>query len=419
MPTRPVRLHYAWVVLALGVLVVALASGVRHSFGVLLTPLADRQGWEVGAVSFAYFVLFASGIPLGLAGGWVADRVGLRWPLMAATLLMAAGLVLTGWVEDLWQFYLAYGLLVGGTTMLFVTLLPPTMTRWFHRHMGLAVGAVWMANGLGPVVLVPLLGGMIAGLGWRPAFLALGTGVGALTALGVLFLRGRPEDLGLRPYGARPSPREEVPPPPGVPMGRVLRTGAFWTMAGIHFLGCLGHAVLLAHVVRIGELQGLPAPVAAGLFSALSASSIASRFLVPSLVERWGGRRVLTLGYGVQGVAILLFLAAQGPVPLYLASILFGIGYGSEMVGFPVLNRQYFGPGAPLNTIHAGEMSGALLGMGLGGWLGGVLFDLTGSYTASVLLGAGATFAALLPILTLPRGRGESLRARLAGQVQG
>jgi len=411
--------HYAWVVLGLGVLTVALASGVRHSFAVLLTPLATERGWEVGAVSFAYFLLFVSGIPMGLVGGWIADRLGLRVPLLLSTLLMSAGLVLTAWAERLWQFDLAYGVMVGGATMLFVTLLPPTMTRWFQRYMGLAVGAVWMANGLGPVVVVPLLSGLIAGLGWRSAFVGMGLGVGALTALGVLFLRGRPEEMGLRPYGARevPDGGAGAQSVPTVGMGQVLRTGAFWTMVNIHFLGCLGHAVLLAHIVRIGELQGLSAPLAAGLFSALSASSIASRFLVPSLVERWGGRRVLTLGYGVQGVAILLFLVAGGTVPLYLASMLFGLGYGAEMVGFPVLNRQYFGSGAPLNTIHAGEMSGALLGMGLGGWLGGVLYDLTGAYTASILLGAGATLLAIPYILTLPRGRGEALFARLAGHA--
>jgi len=102
---------------------------------------------------------------------------------------------------------------------------------------------------------------------------------------------------------------------------------------------------------------------------------------------------------------VLMYLWA-GSVPLlYVLSVLFGLGLGAEMSGFPIINWQYYGAAAPLSTIHAWQWAGGMVGMALGGWLGGVLFDITGTFTWSIWLAALASLATLPSILSLPGKR--------------
>jgi MFS family permease len=184
----------------------------------------------------------------------------------------------------------------------------------------------------------------------------------------------------------------------------------FWFLIAVHFLGCLGHSVLIVHVVPIAIHRGASSLTAAGLISTISGTSIASRFGIPILTERWGGRTTLSLALLVQSVAIVMYLGAESSYLLYAVSVIFGLGLGGEMSGFPIINGRYYGQTAPLNSIHAWEWSGGLMGMALGGWLGGVLFDLSGAYTWSILLAAAASFATLPFIFSLP---GRSARQPL------
>lgn len=409
------RWHYAWVILLSSVVIVAISSGFRQSFGVILPPLLDIFGWSVGASSFAFFLMFISGVPLILAAGVLSDSLGVRPVVLVGALIMTLGTFLTATVGELWQFYLFFSVLIGGISVVFIGLLPAVLTQWFHRHMGLAVGVSFVAAGLGPVAFPPLLDWMFGSVGWRDTFLILGLATGVPTIIASLLLRSTPRDVGQRPYGeeaplATDSPEPApTPPAPRVTLRSVQRGRPFWSLTSVHLLGCLGHSVILAHVVRMAILRDISEALAAGLLSAIAATSLASRIVVPLLVERWGGRNVLTVGYVIQGIAVFLYLWAGSTAGLYVVSLLLGFGFGAEMSGFPVVNRQFYGANAPLNTIHSWEIAGGMIGMGLGGWLGGVLFDLSGSYDWSVWLGTIATFAAIPLILSLPRLRQAQL----------
>lgn len=405
------RGHYAWTILACAVVIVTVSAGVRNSFGVFVSPLVEQFGWRLGAVSFAYFILFVSGIPLTLMSGWLADTFGVRPVAIVAALLFAAGMLLTAFISQLWHFYVFFAALMGSTGVVFMTLLPVTMTQWFHRQAGTAVGLTFAAAGLGPLVLAVGLGWLIATVGWTKTFLLLSALAGVPMVVAALLLRSHPAQLGIRAYGqaaaaavtdvaARPAPRASL--------SEVRRDRTIWLLIAMHFLGCVGHAVPLVHLVRLAVLKGVPDVAAAGLLSVVSGVSILSRFGVPILVERWNAKVVLAVGYALQSLTVLLYLWADNVLVLYLISIVFGLAFGAEMSSFPLLNRQYYGASAPLNSIHAWEMAGALIGMGLGGWIGGVLFDRTGSYTASIVLAVLVGLAAVPCILALPRRLDES-----------
>ena len=132
---------------------VAVSAGVRWSFGLFIIPLSEEFDWSTGSISFAYFLAFMSAVPLTLAGGWLTDRHGVRLVMPLGVVAFTLGMVLTSTVTELYQLYLFYGILVGGVHMVFSALLSAAVTRWFHRRIGVAVGLVFAATGLGPLVM--------------------------------------------------------------------------------------------------------------------------------------------------------------------------------------------------------------------------------------------------------------------------
>jgi MFS family permease len=399
-------IHYAWIVLGAACVLSIAARADSASFAVFVDPLVELFGWRRGDISVAYALAFLLGLPATIAVGWLGDRFGARPLMMAASLLISIGTVLLGTITELWQFYLYYALFVGSMGhAAFTVLLPVILTRWFKRHMGLAVGIYWGALGSGPVLFAPLFSWLIETQGWQHAFTYIGVGLGIVLFGFSLLIRSRPAEKGLTAYGDEEGgkPRSvRAAPPPAVNLKTVLRERSVWYLMGIHHLGCAGHAVILAHGVSMATIAGVPPIEAAGVLSTIAAASAFSRFAFAILTERFGGRACLTVAIFGQSTSILILLVANETWMFYAFAVFFGICYGGEMVGFPIINRQLYGANAPLGSIYSFQMVGASIGMGLGGWLGGVLFDVTGTYTASILAGAAIGYLAVPLALWLP-----------------
>lgn len=418
--TRKSGLHYAWIVLAAACVLSIISRADSASFAVLIDPLVEKFDWKRGDISLAYSLAFLASMPAILAFGWLGDRYGARTLMIGASLMISAGTILLGMIRELWQLYVLYGVFVGALgNAAFMVLLPVIVTRWFDRKMGLALGIYWAALGSGPVIFAPLFRWMIETRGWESAFLAIGLAFGAILLVFSWLIRTRPAEMGLSAYGAEDAAKEK--PAAGaagasVSLRSVLARRPVWLLTGCHHLGCAGHAVILAHGVSMATHHGIPGLQAAGVLSTIAGVSIVSRFAFSLLTERLGGRTVLTLAILGQSTSILMLLFATEAWHFYVFSVIFGICYGGEMVGFPIINRQMFGPKAPLSSIFSFEMIGASTGMALGGWIGGVLFDFSGDYTWAILVAAGIGYIALPLALWLPRHqRGIAAGARVAG----
>jgi MFS family permease len=346
-------------------------------------------------------------MPAMLAFGWLGDRTSARTLMIGASVMISAGTILLGMIQELWHLYVLYGVFVGALgNAAFMVLLPVLVTRWFERKMGLALGCYWAALGAGPAIFAPLFRWMIETRGWESAFLAIGLAFGAILLAFSWLIRSSPAEIGLAAYGAEDAAKEKQAPGAAgaaVSLRSVLERKPVWLLTGCHHLGCAGHAVILAHGVSMATHHGIPGLQAAGVLSTIAGVSIVSRFTFSILTERFGGRNVLSFAIFGQSASILTLLFATEAWHFYVFAVIFGICYGGEMVGFPIINRQMFGPKAPLSSIYSFEMIGASTGMALGGWLGGVLFDHSGSYTSAILVAAGIGFLALPLALWLPR----------------
>jgi MFS family permease len=404
------KLHYAWVVL-FAACMLNIASRADHgSFGVFVEPLVELFGWSRGDISVAYSVAFIVGLPAVVIMGWLGDRYGARWLMIGAALLITAGTYLLGTITELWQFYVYYGFFVGSMGhAAFTVLLPVILTRWFDRYMGLAVGIYWAAMGIGPMIFAPVFRWLIETRGWPHAFTLIAIIVGVILIAFSLLIRSSPREMGLAPYGAERSHAEpRAPAAAGVVtagLGDVLSKRPVWLLIAIHHIGCVGHSVILAHIVSMAIVQGVSGMEAAGVLGTLAGASAVSRFASAILAERFGGRVLLTLALIGQGAPIVILFFAQEVWAFYAFALIFGLCYGGEMVGFPIINRQLFGAAAPLGTIYSFQMVGAGTGMALGGWLGGFLFDVSGAYTWSIAAAILTTCLGIPLALALPRHR--------------
>ena len=356
----------------------------------------------------------------GPPAGWLGDRYGVRWTMRLGAVLFIVGMVLTGFMRELWQFYLFFGVILSAAMGIFQVPLTAAVTLWFRKHLGTGMGLLQSSQGIGPLVAVPvmlliiqLFGGGIDGL--RAAFWIPGIVGGAVILIMVRFFYNEPAQIGVRALGA---PEDE--PIKAVQTGEIAkirtkvflkqaqRTGAFWNLIGIHFWGCAGHAIILVYLVAMAEDEGVSKGLAAGAFVTLSVTSTITRFAVPVIAERMGSKPAMAGCFFLQVAPIVLLFFAQDAWHFYLFAVLFGIGFGGEMSAFPIINRQYYGSG-PIGTTYGYQMMGAGVGMAAGALIGGQLRDFTGNFDATMALSLGLSLVGVISIMLLPTTKKELL----------
>ena len=408
------RLHYAWIIVAIAAMMAFITSSVRFAAAALVPHLSDPTGafgWSYGAISLAFSLQW---IIFGLASpyvGWLGDRYGVRWFLLAGSVFFIIGMLLTGTMDSLWQFYLYFGVILGISSTIFTVLPVAGITLWFRRHLGAAMGVVWSCQGFGVVAFLFLIGAAFGQLGIQWIFWLPGMAGGALLLLMVKFFYNGPADVGLRPLGdlgggpiQRPRRDEAAKVRAKVFIQQARRTATFWNLIGIHYWGCMGHQIINVLIVAIAVDRGLSLAAATGVLAAQQTVGVVVRAAVPVVAERLGCRIVWVVGMALQVFPLLLIIFFNDAWAYYLFGILFGIGQSTEVPTFPIANRQYYG-NVPQGSLYGWQSLGSGLGMGLAPVAGGLLWDVTGTYLAPLLISLGFSSIALVQSWLLPSPR--------------
>ena len=414
------HVHYAWVIVAVGALMRLFSSSFRSSSSILIPRLVDSFGWSYGAVGLGFALQWIVSGLFGPPAGWLGDRYGVRWTMRLGAVLFIVGMVLTGFMRELWQFYLFFGVILSAAMGIFQVPLTAAVTLWFRKHLGTGMGLLQSSQGIGPLVAVPIMlyiihlfGGGLDGL--RAAFWIPGIVGGAIILVMIKFFYNEPAQIGVRPFGA---PEDE--PIKEVQTGEIARvrtkvflkqaqkTSAFWNLIGIHFWGCAGHAIILVYLVAMAEDEGVSKGLAAGAFVTMSVTSTITRFAVPVIADRMGSKPAMAGCFFLQVAPIFLLFFAQDAWHFYLFAVLFGIGFGGEMSAFPIINRQYYGSG-PIGTTYGYQMMGAGVGMAAGALIGGQLRDITGNFDATMGLSLALSMVGVISIMLLPTTKKELL----------
>ena len=404
------RIHYAWVIVTVSSMICMIISPMRFAISMLVPHLQNPEGfgWSYFAISVAFALQWLCSALFSPLVGWLGDRYGVRRTMFLGAGLFIAGMVLTGSMTRLWHFYLFYGVLLAIPMTIYQVPLVAGLAVWFKTNLGMAMGILQACQGLGTVLAVPLVSVLFTHFGLTWTFWGPGLVGGALLLLLLQLFHNEPAQLGMRPLGAAPD--ETVQRLHEGPVARTRarvflkqaqRTGAFWNLIGIHFWGCMGHNSILLFLPTIAMARGLSPALAAGVYTTMNVSSMVTRFAVPIMADRIGGKKVMACCFCLQTFPLLLLLGAQEAWIFFLFAILFGIGVGGEVPIFPIINRQYYGH-APMGTLYGWQNVGNGVGMALGPVLGGLLWTWTGDYTGVLVLSFGASLAGVLAILVLP-----------------
>ncbi|GIH28413.1 MFS transporter [Acrocarpospora phusangensis] len=416
-PKRGLRVHRAWIVAAVALVAIIGAAGFRATPGVFITPLESEFGWSRATIGFAVSVnLMFFGLTAPFAAA-LMDRFGMRRVVTVALALVALGSGVTVFMTQSWQLVLCWGVLVGlGTGSMALVFAATLADRWFVRHRGLVIGVLTAGGATGQLIFLPVLALLVESSGWRAAALTVTAAALAVVPLIWFLLRDRPQEIGLRPYGAT----EDVPV--SVPAGgaaaralRVLRDAAktrpFWYLAGgFAICGASTNGLVGTHFIPAAHDHGMAETTAAGLLAVVGIFDIVGTILSGWLSDRVDPRILLGVYYALRGASLLvlpqLFAATAEPSMLVFI-IFYGLDWVATVPPTAALCRRIYG--ADGGVVFGWVFASHQIGAAFAATLAGLTRDHLGHYDLA-WYGAGAlcALAAILSLL-ITRSRTASL----------
>jgi MFS family permease len=392
LPSR-LPFYYGWLIVGIAFVTMAIGVTARTAFSLLLPPLIDEFHWDRGLSAGAFSFGFLVSALISPIAGRVIDARGPRIVIQTGALLLSAGLFLAPLVQQPWHLYATLGLLVGGgANMMTFTVQSQYLPNWFVRRRALAIGVAFSGVGVGAIVLLPWLQTIIMRDGWRESCWVMGVLVLVIVCPVNLFVRKKPEDIGLLPDGmqhatstAKHAPSNIVDPTWAAiewTLRRAIATGRFWWLALGYFCALIAWYAVQIHQTKYLVEIGFSPLAAAWALGAVSVVGIPGQISLGALSDRIGREWVWTIG--CSGFAICyasLIELEQYPLNILLCVMVFSqgfLGYAATSVMGPIVAEIFEGP-------HYGSIFGtltvALIGGGaFGPWLAGVIQDATGSY---------------------------------------
>ncbi|MGD0475157.1 MAG: MFS transporter [Candidatus Velthaea sp.] len=415
-PRRRFPFHY--VVVALTFCVLLVAAGIRSAPGVLMVPMETEMGWSATTISTAIAINI---VLFGLMGPFAAalmQSMGVRRTLLLGLGIVAVSSAATSRIASPAQLILTWGVGVGvGVGMIGIVVAATVSTRWFYARRGTVMGVLTAANATGQLVFLPVLALVAQKFGWRPVGLLVGA-VALVVAIPIaFFMRDRPEDIGLRPFGAPADLKLEEPPllRGGNPLrtafaslGRASKKRDFWFLFGTFFVcGASTNGFIGTHFIPACGDHGIPEVRAAGYLAMMGAFDLVGTTVSGWLSDRWSSRYLLFWYYGLRGLSLLFVPYAFG-VSGVLGLPLFALFYGLDWVATvpPTVRLTIDAFGREEGPLVFGWVSaGHQLGAGAIALVAGMIRTTSGTYTGAFELSAILCLISAVAVLGIRAGR--------------
>ena len=396
----------SWRIAVVSMLIISIGWGAPYLMSVALKPMAADLGAERSvpslASSFAYIGIGVGGIFMG----WWADRVGAMWTALFGSIMIGAGaMVASGGAQ--WQLYVGYGLMIGllGAAGLFAPLMANT-SRWFHAHRGTALAIVASGQQIAGACWPQVFRYALERAGWRTTLFWYGALVLAVVPALCLMLRHRP------PIAATHSPTHG-PARTGRPP--TFESNVIQAVLCVAIVCCcVPMALPLAHLVAFCSDLGYSPARGTEMLTLLLVAAFLSRMIWGRMSDRIGGLKTILVGSLAQGVFLACYLFVDNLVALYAVSAAFGVGFGGIIPSYVLTVRDLF-PAAEAGWRIGTVLLFGLLGMALGAWMGGALYDWFAYYRPAFAAGVAFNVLNLIliggllargtrrPILPMPR----------------
>jgi len=389
---------YGWFIVGIAFVGTALVYSTRNTFSVFFPPILGEFGWSRGSTALMLSLnLLVEGFMAPVAGS-LTDRWKPRRVMPIGIIILGLATASCAFASELWHFYLLFGILMPiGTAFSGWPVLAPALVNWFAKRRGLALGLGQMGGALSFTYSVFVVF-VISQLGWRGAyFVVAGILVALMFPLYLFLFHYRPESKGLKAYGTDELPAakdsaDEVAAVSGLvtrdwTLGRAVRTYQLWLMVASQSLYWgIGCYLILAHQVKFAMDVGYSSVFAASIFALFGVFMALGQ--ISAAISDWIGREktialavILTTG---AMVALVSVKDISQPWLLYVYAVCFGFGVG---LWSPTI---FAGMADIFHGRHYGAIAGLLLtGMGIGGvlgpWLGGYIYDISGSYISAFI----------------------------------
>lgn len=404
---------------------VLAAAGFRSVPGVLMDPLHSEFGWSHGTAGLAMSInmtLFGVTAPFAAA---LMDKFGVRPVLAAALTLVAAGTFLSVFMTAAWQLLLLWGVVVGvGTGSISMGFVATVATRWFVARRGLVTGVLTAASATGQLIFLPVAAMVTGAYGWRWASVIVAASAIAVVPLVVLFMRNRPADKGVGPYGAATDESGAASGGFGAAFEGLLigsRKPVFWLLAGSFAIcGMTTNGLIGTHFIPAAHDHGMPATMAAGLLALIGVFDVAGTVFSGWLTDRVDARILLGIYYFGRAVSLMLLPALLSPraePSTWVFVIFYGLDWVATVPPTITLCRKRFGERTPVvfGWVFASHQLGAAVAAGGAGWLR----DQQGNYDTAFRLAAGLCVIAAVMCLSVRERSGADDQEVEVDQVDG
>ncbi len=370
---------YAWLRLAVAVLLSTLGGISLWSVVVVLPAVQSEFAVDRATASLPYTVTMIGFALGGVLMGRLMDRFGIAVPTLIGAIALGCGYVAAGLASSLWQFVLAHGVLIAmlGGAATFGPVVAD-ISQWFNRRRGIAVAIAASGNYLAGTIWPSIVQHFVQTVGWRYTHIGIGV-VCIVTMIPLaLALRRRP-----------PQQAVALNRPAAMARGTIaLSPGAVQVLLSIAgFSCCVAMSMPQVHIVAYCGDLGYGVAHGAAMLSLMLGLGIFSRIGSGFVADRVGGLPTLLIGSVAQMLALLLYLGFSGLVSLYAISALFGLVQGGIVPSYAIIIREFY-PAREAGTRFGIVIMATLFGMAFGGWISGVIFDVTGSYRAAFANGA-------------------------------
>ena len=374
------NIGYGWVMVFAAAVLMGLGLGGIASVAVFLKPLTAEFGWSRASVSMAYTIASIASAVAGLYFGRVADLHGVRLIVWLGTLAFGLSLIALSYQTSLWHLYAGFAVFGGLGISTILVPLTSSVSRWFAANRGLAVGIATAGAAVCQAVVPFIAGLLLVAFGWRDAFFYLGLGILAIGVPVAILVRDPEPEIESIEQAERNAAERDA---------SILISPAK-VMAWISFAAifcCTGMAIPLVHVAALANDRGISPQQSAGVLTTLIIAGAAGRVIAGRLTDLTSGLVAYMFVSFTQTVAVLWFTQMSSVTGFYVVAIIYGVGFGGVMTAFLLTIRSLV-PEEMAGRAMATVILFAWLGMGLGAFAGGLLFDLSGNYFASFTLAA-------------------------------
>ena len=397
--------HYGWIIVAVGAIAQMIGSAIRMAFGIIIDPLVEEFSWDPKSIGIAYAIMSMVTAISSPMAGYCSTKIGAKKTMYIGLALFLIGMLWTALATTIIEFYISYGIIFGFAQSMFLVPVIPAVAIWFKSRLGLATGLIIGMWSLGPAVVIQIMGIMLDSIGWQQTFIISGVVGTVIMVIALGFWKNTPEEKGVLPYGIDSLAEEEKKDTSKennqINLQKIVYgTNAFWSLMNIHFLGCVGHAVILIGLVPLMISKGIGYTDSVLCLTIIMVVSISTRFVTPILGDSINPKTIMFLSFLGQGLFVIPWAFTSDKWMFYLVGILWAIPYGGEGTLFPIMNRKYYGF-FRMDTTYGWQILAASFGMALGGFIPGLVFDVTGGYVYAIWISAFFSCLGAFVILTL------------------